>query len=224
MADDDSNLAPTTAATYLVVFEVSPAAMFGVPQPGMTVLNGPGHYEGDVFHRATGRRVGLGAMSQYRPADEAVSMDFGLLGHSCHLSDNFLHVSVEAHTHGEALATAQRTVGLLTLYLSLLVGRYCGAEPVLIQSADGDDRTPPPPGTLLSRVTMYNLVELTERISAAIAATGITDERLLVGMRYLRHAFWLNEQTVTMHDDPENAHADLVMLLAPVQGSDRSCW
>ena len=177
-----------------MLFEILPPGPFGVPEDGRTVLPAQaGTYAGDAFHGALGIRAGYGALSRYRPDEEAIAADFELAGHPSQLRDNFLRVEVSADDHGGALALARDSVDSFVQHLGVAVGRSIIAVPLFVEGPNGDDRPAHTP-FMLASVTMYNLRSLREQIGVAAKAAALTDDRLARAIGYFQHALWLFEQ------------------------------
>ena len=194
---------------YTVLFEISPAGAFGLPEEGQTVLPArEGSYVGDTYH-ITGIRAGYGSLSRYRSDDEALDVTFYVHGQDLRLSDNYLRVTVDAPTHGAALETARHIVDRFLTHLGLRADRFFAARPILIESLDGDDRPVPAPFALAS-VTMYNLDEIRQHSELTARDVAIDDQRLVRALGYFQHANWLFEQRAAIAD-PLDRNSELLM-------------
>jgi hypothetical protein len=197
---------------YRVMFEVVPAAAFGVPQDGVTVIPAePGQYVGDTFHRS-GVRVAYGQLSRFRDDADAIAVSLTLGSCRADLRDNFLFVEVSADSDAEALELARVQADRFVQFLGASGRHWMAAIPRLVESSDHGD-TPVNEAFTLSSVTTFDLAALQSRIEEAALAMATTDVRLDRAVAYFQHAMWLFQQRASL-GDPFDSNS--VMLMSSV--------
>ena len=199
---------------YQVTFEISPAGHFGVPQDGVTVLDGTvgGEYSGDTYHTATMKRVGYGSLPEYRAGEEAVDLTFSLGNSRVHIRDNFAFFETEATTYREAYDRAETGLHKFLQHLSLSHGVLFKYQPLMIESSEGNVY-PIPMYTTMGTVTVYDLDRLRQNLLEADRCYYLSDQRLERALEYLTHALFLFEMR-TQVATPLSGH--YTMLVASV--------
>ena len=177
---------------FTIIFELSPAGIFGVPEEGVTVLPaGPGEIQSDVYTN-TGAKVGHGALPVYRAADQALIESFMINGSQVGIEDNFLTIRTEAASPLEAFEAATSRVESLLAHLAVEVRRVCSFRPVYFVEADGTPR-PVPMWTTFGTVTTYNLEQLGQSVRDASVFASLSDPQLDRALHYFEHALLLYE-------------------------------
>ena len=111
---------------FTLLIKVGPPAMFGLPQDGMTVLNGSlgGKFHGPTLDSKSGQFVGHGRLSEYRREGEAVQFSGAIAGLALTVRDNFFRLEVEASERSVAFRLG---VARFEFFLRLLAVEYGNA-------------------------------------------------------------------------------------------------
>jgi hypothetical protein len=177
---------------FTIIFELSPAGIFGVPEEGVTVVPaGPREIQSDVYTN-TGAKVGHGMLPIYRSADQALAESFTINGSQVGIEDNFLTIQVEAASPLEAFQAATSRVESLLAHLAVEVRRVCSFRPVYFVDAEGTPR-PVPMWTTFGTVTTYNLDQLGQNVRNASLFASLADPQLDRALHYFEHALLLYE-------------------------------
>lgn len=195
---------------FSAVFEIGPAAVFGLPEDGMTVLPAsPGEYVGDSYDTWTGAKAGHGTLSAYRALDQAVQADLRVADSSVRFNDNFATIEEEADNAGEAYREATNRIDRLLQHLSLTQGRVFEWRPVSLVSEDRQVH-PVPTFIQLVRVTTYDLGALSRDLANAAGYSVIDDARLSRAMEYYEQALLLFERRARIVQVWSRQHAQLI--------------
>lgn len=195
---------------FSAVFEIGPAAVFGLPEDGMTVLPAsPGEYVGDSYDTWTGTKAGHGTLSAYRALDQAVQADLRVADSSVRFNDNFATIEEEAENAGEAYREATNRIDRLLQHLSLTQGRVFEFRPVSLVSEDRQVHRVPN-FIQLVRVTTYDLATLSQDLANAAGYSVIDDARLSRAMEYYEQALLLFERRARIVQVLSRQHAQLI--------------
>ena len=195
---------------FTAVFEIGPAAVFGLPEDGMTVLPArPGEYVGDSYDTWTGTKAGHGTLSAYRALDQAVQADLRVADTSVRFNDNFATIEQEADNAGEAYRKATNCIDHLLQHLSLTQGRVFEFRPVSLVSEDRQVHRVPN-FIQLVRVTTYDLGALSQDLANAADYSVVDDARLSRAMEYYEQALLLFERRTRIVQVVSRQHAQLI--------------
>jgi hypothetical protein len=181
---------------FTLLIKVGPPSLFGLPQDGMTVLNGRlgGKFQGPTLDSKSGHFVGYGRLSEYRRDDEVARFSGDIAGLTLTVRDNFFSLGVDASDRGTALRQGVARFELFLRLLSLEYGNTFSYEVLQIESADGELEVNPGPKMLeMARVTMFNTEQLVGHIATAAASSQLDDPRLCKSLMYREHAAFLFE-------------------------------
>lgn len=184
---------------FTLLIKVGPPSLFGLPQAGMTVLNGKlgGKFQGPTLDSKSGQFVSYGRLSEYRREEETVQFSGNIGGLPLTVRDNFFSLGVDATDRGTALRLGVAQFELFLRLLSLEYGNAFSYEVLQIESADGDLEVNPSPQMVeLIRATMFNTEQLVGHIMTAAASAHLDDPKLSKSLMYREHAAFLFETRV----------------------------
>lgn len=179
---------------FTLLIKVGPPSLFGLPQDGMTVLNGKlgGKFQGPTLDSKSGHFVSHGRLSEYRREEETVRFSGNIGGLPLTVRDNFFSLAVNASDRGTALRLGVARFELFLRLLSLEYGNAFSYEILHIESADGDVEVNPGPKMVeLIRATMFNTEQLVDHIGTAATSAQLDDPRLSKSLMYREHAAFL---------------------------------
>ncbi len=182
--------------TFTLLIKVGPPSLFGLPQDGMTVLNGKlgGKFQGPSLDSKSGHFVSYGRLSEYRRDEDAVRFSGKIAGLLLTVRDNFFSLQVDANDRGAALRLGVDRFECFLRLLSLEYGNAFSYEVLQIESADGDLEVNPGHQMVeLMRATMFNTEQLVQHIGTAAASAQLDDPRLSKALMYREHAAFLFE-------------------------------
>lgn len=181
---------------FTLLIKVGPPSMFGLPQDGMTVLNGKlgGKFHGPTLDSKSGQFVSYGRLSEYRREEEAVEFSGKIADLPLTVRDNFFRLEIDASDRTAALRLG---VARFELFLRLLAVEYGNAftyDILHIESDDGDlEVSPGPKMVQLMHATMFNTEQFVQHIVTAAASAHLDDPRLSKALMYREHAAFLFE-------------------------------
>jgi hypothetical protein len=181
---------------FTLLIKVGPPSLFGLPQDGMTVLNGKlgGKLQGPTLDSKSGHFVSYGRLSEYRREEETVRFSGSVGGLPLTVRDNFFTLGVDASDRATALRLGVARFELFLRLLSLEYGNAFSYEVLHIESPDGDLEVSPGPKMVeLFRATMFNTEQLIGHIATAAASAQLDDPRLSKSLMYREHAAFLFE-------------------------------
>jgi hypothetical protein len=115
---------------FTILFEVTPAWAFGVPEEGFTVVpGGKRKRPGASYHVATMLRVSHGTLPQYRQQRRAIQESFSFQGVDGRFDDNFVTIVLEASNPDAAFFKANHALSRLLEHLSISHDRPFSASP-----------------------------------------------------------------------------------------------
>ena len=191
---------PTPTTRFVLTFEISPPAVFGLPEKGVTVVAGAaGPIYSDSIHSATGVRAGYGTLPQYRQAAAAIDESLVLEGLRASLKDNFLVITIDALDHRQAQQKGTQVVDRFLQHLSVSAGRVFASRLLICDSESGQTyRIPILVG--LVNLTAYNLEAMVSSIKEAERCAPVVDQRLDKALEYFEHAQLLYERRSSIAD------------------------
>lgn len=208
--DRSAKMSTPDPMKYTLTVEVAPAAPFGVPEDGMTVLPpGTGEYFGASYHTDTLTRVGYGALSRYRQEDEAIRLEAALGNVEARVHDNFVFLDVDAPSHRHALQLILARLESWLQHLSLNQGRLYTYTALILESEDRHTY-PLPKFQIIANVTHYHLNSLAEDLKAAAAAHDVGDKRLRRALQYLEDAYLMFEKRSALAPVTSPQHTRLI--------------
>lgn len=163
-----------------------------MPQEGVTVLPaGPREFPTDAYTN-TAVKIGHGILSIYRTEEEALRESCTVEDSDLRIKDNFMTITVEAGSPGEAYQVAVNRLEAFLAHLAIAIRRVFSYQAVYFVDASGATYPPPIVKNLIT-VTTYNLKALGERVRTAAGFASVSDARLERALHYFEHALFLYE-------------------------------
>jgi len=173
--------------TFEFVFLVEPAGIFGLEEPGQTVLPSEEWVKtfGPVLDTRTMNIVGWGTQSILRTLDKKLDLRFDVEEVTFRLSDNFLFASVPGQSAEEATSKLTPVLKRLVLYLSFSQNTFIRYN--LVQATDEVGRRIPTPKVVkFASLRVYSLENLRKQLTASESAskTVYSDIRVCKALEY----------------------------------------
>jgi len=202
---------------FYVIFVVSPPGWFGLPDPSRIVI--PSTQTGihsAAFSEVSNAMVGHGTLSEFRRADEALTIAKTREGITISLRDNFVTVELSAVSASDAFDRARLHISMMCGILSLKHREQFSYSLQAVEDEAGQCHRPEvqDPSTIL-RATWYKLSNLKANIEQAIDWVGQKDEKLYRALIYSDHAFSLESLAINMRGKP--AQSAMTQALAFLQ-------
>ncbi len=199
---------------------LNPPAIFGLPDGDKIVLPiGPEEKTtlvSPTLDARTGKIAGYGTLSMFRKPEEALLLNVPTRDGAAHFRDNFVSVQIESPTAQEAFDEAERLLERVAQCLGVQVGQRVH---VTLESFEDDAGLPHPAYVRktvpLFSATVYNLLQLSRQLDAAVKWAGIADDRAKKALFYFEHAQLLEgfSKTLALH----SPHAAFSMATAFLQ-------
>ena len=143
--------------TFRLLFKVSPEGCFGLPQDGITVIPGGREGVGPTLDSRSGIFVSHGTLSEYRPDDQAITIQLVAGDAKISVRDNFFTVEVSADSESLGLRHGTTAFEHFLRLLAVEHGDLFEYELLQIESDEGEVTVRPGPRFFqLARLTAYN--------------------------------------------------------------------
>ena len=182
--------------TFDFVFSVEPPGIFGLEEPGRTILPSEEGLEavGPVLDTRTMNIVGWGTQSVLRALDKKLDLHFDVDGVTFRFSDNFLFASVLGQSPEEAASKLIPVLKRLVLYLSFAQNTFIRYS--LVQATDKvGKRIPIPKAVELASIRVYGLENLRKQLTKFESAsrTVYSDIQLCKALEYFDKGLLFHE-------------------------------
>jgi len=185
---------------FEIRYKIIPEGVFGVPQEGMTVYPTTGEQIfSDTIHSRSGKKAGYGTLSKYRSEDEKLVNSFSFMDCEFIFNDNFLLIKTVEKQPLEAYAKSLLAINFYIKNLNVNQGRLFSAEPIYIESENGDTFEVPK-STQIASMTTYDLKKLKEDITEIVKYDKLFEPRLIQSLNYFEHALLLFEKRNVIAD------------------------